>query len=178
VTTIDVRTDAFADQDVIPQRYTRDGADVSPPLHWSGVPDGTGELLLICHDPDAPSGDFLHWLVTGIDPDCAGCDEGSVPRGGKEWPNGFGEAGYVGPAPPVGDPPHHYLFQLYALTDNLPLPDNPSTADVLTQLDGQPLASGTLPGRYQRWPNTAGSQHRDQAPDQASDQAPDRAPEE
>jgi hypothetical protein len=83
------------------------------------VPDGTAELVLLCEDLDAPSRTFVHWLVTGIDPTSTGVAEGQVPAGGREWTNAFGEQGWGGSQPPVGDRPHRYFFSyffsLYAL---------------------------------------------------------------
>src|SRR5919197_1211269 len=122
---IQLRSPAFADHDLIPSRHSRDGANVSPGLEWSGVPDGTAELVLLCEDPDAPSGTFLHWLVTGIDPASAGAAEGQGPPGGKKWIKGLGETGGGGPQPPVGDNPHRYFFRLYALPQPVRLPAEP-----------------------------------------------------
>ena len=68
MTGLALRSTAFADHGEIPQRFSRADGNVSPPLEWSGVPDTAEELLLLCEDPDAPGGPFLHWLVTGIDP--------------------------------------------------------------------------------------------------------------
>jgi len=147
---IELRSPAFNDHDLIPGRHAHDGDNVSPALQWSGVPDSTVELVLLCEDPDAPSGTFLHWLVTGIDPAATGTDEGQTPRGGREWVNGFGEKGWGGPQPPVGDRPHRYFFRLYALSRPAHLPAEPSADDVHHAVDAAALASGTTVALYQR----------------------------
>jgi len=83
---MELRSSAFSDHDLIPRRYARDGENLSPALQWAGVPDGTAELLLLCEDPDAPSGTFLHWLVAGIDPGATGVGEGETPPAGASGP--------------------------------------------------------------------------------------------
>jgi len=148
---IHVHSPAFHDDEPVPSRYAHDHENVSPPLHWSDVPEGTTELVLLCEDPDAPTGSFLHWLVTGIDPAAEGVNEGETPPGGREWANGFGEQGWGGPQPPVGDQPHHYVFHLYALADPVRLPAKPSPDDVHRQVErANLLASAITVGTYQR----------------------------
>lgn len=147
---IELRSSAFSDHDLIPRKYARDGQNVSPALRWSHVPAGTAELLLLCEDPDAPSGTFTHWLVTGIDPAAGGVDEGRTPPGGRPWSNGFGNRGWDGPQPPVGDDPHRYVFRLYALAEPPRLPAEPGAEDVHRAVDDTALASGTTVGVYQR----------------------------
>ncbi len=147
---IQLRSPAFNDHDIIPGRYAHDGDNVSPALQWSGVPDATTELLLLCEDPDAPGGTFLHWLVTGVDPAAGGVDEGRTPPGGQQWRNGYGEQGWGGPQPPVGDNAHRYFFRLYALGHPIRLPASPKIADIHRQADNAALASGTTVGLYQR----------------------------
>jgi Raf kinase inhibitor-like YbhB/YbcL family protein len=145
---IELKSSAFVDHEVIPRRYSKDGDNSSPAMTWSKAPDGTAELVLLCEDPDAPSGDFLHWLVSGIDPDTTGVDTGEVPRGGKPHRNGFGDVGWGGPLPPVGDPPHRYFFRLFALPE--PLPENASPEEIRRQAGERQTASGTIVGLYQR----------------------------
>jgi len=147
---IDLRSPAFNDHDLVPGRHAHDEDNVSPALQWSGVPDGAGELVLLCEDADAPSGTFLHWLVTSIDPATTGIDEGQAPQGGREWVNGFGERGWGGPQPPAGDPPHRYFFRMYALPRPVRLPAKPSAEDVHRAVDDAAVASGTMVGLYQR----------------------------
>lgn len=112
---IELRSTAFSGESFIPRTYARDGDNLSPPLSWSGVPQEAAELLLLCEDPDAPRGTFLHWLVTGIDPASGGVEAGQTPPGGTPLTNGFGDRGWGGPYPPPGDRAHRYFFRLYAL---------------------------------------------------------------
>ncbi len=97
-------------------RYTHSDDNASPRLVISGVPDGTAELAIICHDPDAPLPDgFTHWTLYGIPADTTeiGPDADERFRPGL---NGFGESGYGGPQPPAGHGVHHYYFWVYALS--------------------------------------------------------------
>ncbi|GAA5196092.1 YbhB/YbcL family Raf kinase inhibitor-like protein [Rugosimonospora acidiphila] len=147
---IQLDSPAFGNHDEIPARYAHTGENISPPLRWSGLPESATELILLCEDPDAPSTTFLHWLVTGIDPASNGVSEGQIPRGGQEWPNGFGEPGWGGPQPPPGDPAHRFVFHLYALGQPIQLPDQPSAYDVHRHVDEAAVASGTTVGLFQR----------------------------
>lgn len=147
---IELRSEAFSDHAPIPRRYTKDGENVSPPLSWSDPPPGTEELVLLCEDPDAPSGTFVHWLATGIDPSSHGVRTGAAPAGAVSYPNGFGTRGWGGPQPPPGDQAHRYFFRLYALPGPPDLPDEPTAQDIHRAVDRRQLASGTLVGRYQR----------------------------
>ena len=147
---IELRSSAFSDHDMMPRRYARDGQNVSPPLNWSDIPDDAAELALVCADPDAPSGDFLHWLVTGIDPGVDGVDEGEVPQGGREHPNGFGEVGWGGPLPPAGDPAHRYFFRVFALREPVEMPDPDDSDAVRAAVENLATESGVLVGLYQR----------------------------
>lgn len=114
-TTIEVTSSAFSEGATVPTEFTCDGDDTSPPLAWTGVPPGAAELRVSVTDPDAPDGAFTHWLVTGVDPASAGVEAGSVPVGGTEEPNGFGDTSYGGPCPPPGDDPHRYVFAVEAV---------------------------------------------------------------
>ena len=110
---------AFADGEGIPQRHTRDGENVSPPLRWSGVPEGTKSLVLVLDDPDAPGGTFGHWAVLNIPPDTDRLEEAEAGKPGpgalRQGKNDFGNAHYDGPQPPIGHGPHRYRFRLAAL---------------------------------------------------------------
>jgi Raf kinase inhibitor-like YbhB/YbcL family protein len=150
MTGIELRSSAFSDHEMIPRRHALEGENLSPPLTWSGVPDETTELALLCEDPDAPSGTFVHWLVTGIDPHADGLAPGGTTAGGHPHTNGYGEAGWGGPQPPVGDDAHRYFFRLYALPAPVSLPESATAAEAHRVLDRQQLASGTLVGLYQR----------------------------
>lgn len=145
-----VRSVAFNDHDLMPERFSRTGGNVSPPLQWSGVPESTAELVLLCEDRDAGRVPFLHWLVTGIDPTSSGIAEGQVPAGGREWTNGFGVTGWGGPHPPLGDDPHRYFFRIYAVRQPLHLPDLPQVSDVHDAVADRELASGNMVGTFGR----------------------------
>ena len=139
---------AFADGAAIPPKYTGDGSNVSPPLAWSFLPDGTRSLALIVHDPDAPSGDFTHWVGWNIDPEPGGLDEGaSAP---VEGANGRGETGYMGPSPPPGDGSHRYVHELYALKSHLDLESGASREQLKSALDGHVIGEARLVGTYGR----------------------------
>jgi Raf kinase inhibitor-like YbhB/YbcL family protein len=112
---MELNSSAFAEGDTVPTEFTCDGADTSPPLEWSGVPEGAAELRLSVTDPDAPGGTFTHWLVTGVDPGVTEIGPGEVPGGGTEGPNDFGRTGYGGPCPPPGAA-HRYVFTVEALS--------------------------------------------------------------
>jgi len=139
---------AFADGAPIPAKYSCDGANVSPPLAWSFLPDGTRSLALIVHDPDAPSGDFVHWLAWNIDPEPGGLDEGKPAP--AEGANGRGERGYRGPCPPPGDGTHRYFHELYALDHDLDLAPGASRDELESEMDGHILAEVRLVGTYGR----------------------------
>lgn len=92
----------FQDQDVIPRWFTCEGEDISPPLEWGEVPEGTVELALTCVDPDAPRGTFVHWVLWGLDPSKGGLATGEVAAGAGQGRNDFGRQGYGGPCPHPG----------------------------------------------------------------------------
>ena len=156
---IDVRSEAFGAGEVIPERHTADGADVSPALEWTGVPAGTVELALIVDDPDAPRSEpWVHWVVYGIPVGSLGLPEGvsgdpeALEGVGalKEGVNDFGDVGYGGPAPPRGHGVHHYHFRLYALDAALTAPSGLSKRELLAAMSGHILAGGELVGTYER----------------------------
>ena len=148
--TIELRSPAFSDHAPIPARFSKDGDDVSPAFEWSGVPDDAAELVLLCEDPDAPGGTFVHWVLAGLDPGLRGLREGEVAPGAVEGANDYGGTGYGGPRPPVGDPAHRYFFRLVAVSEPLGIKPGATAADVRRAMDGLELARGTLVGTYQR----------------------------
>ena len=147
---IELHSSAFNDHDLMPDRYSRPDGNVSPPLEWSAVPEDTAELILLCEDPDAGRQPFLHWLVTGIDPNTRSVAEGDQIADARQWRNGFGFAGWGGPQPPVGDDPHRYFFHLYALAEPLTLGEQPTADDVRRAAEPRKLASGTTVGLFAR----------------------------
>jgi Raf kinase inhibitor-like YbhB/YbcL family protein len=147
---IELRSAAFNDHTLIPDRYSYEGGNISPPMEWSGVPDGTEELVLFCEDPDAPRRTFTHWVVTNISPKTTGIAEGALPKGATPGRNGFGGVGWAGPRPPVGDAPHRYFFRLYAADKPLGLGKGATAEQVHVALDRHTLARGTVVGLFGR----------------------------
>lgn len=143
-------SDAFSDGEAIPERYTCDGEDVSPPLAWETIPEDAAELALVVTDPDAPDGPFVHWVVVGLDPASDGLAEGTIPDRAAHGTNDFGDRGYGGPCPPSGDPAHQYVFTLYAAKEPLPVDGGATADEVQAALDGRVLARGSLTGTYSR----------------------------
>jgi Raf kinase inhibitor-like YbhB/YbcL family protein len=141
---------AFADGEPIPERFTCEGEDVSPPLAWSRVPDGTVGLTLIMDDPDAPGGTFTHWVIFGLDAGLTGLEEGADLEGPVEGATSFGEVGYGGPCPPPGDPPHTYIFELHALSAHVDLPEGVAIDQVRAAVAEASLGAGRLAGTYGR----------------------------
>ena len=147
---------AFHDRSPIPARFTCDGADVSPPLGVLDPPPEALSLVLICDDPDAPGGTFVHWVLYNLPPDTRSLPEG-VPAfeilrelgGARQGKSDFHRIGYGGPCPPPGTP-HHYEFRLYALDVLLTLKGGPAKADVERAMEGHVLAMSRLVGVYQR----------------------------
>jgi Raf kinase inhibitor-like YbhB/YbcL family protein len=145
---MELASSAFADGQPIPRRHSCEGEDVSPPLFWTGIPEGATSLALIGDDPDAPGGTFTHWLGWGLDPAAGGLGEGeAAPVEGR---NGFGESGYRGPCPPPGHGPHRYFFRLHALADELELEPGASKTEVEQALAGRSVAVAELMGTYER----------------------------
>jgi Raf kinase inhibitor-like YbhB/YbcL family protein len=147
---IELRSPSFGDHQPIPARHAKDHENLSPALEWSGVPEAAVELAVLCDDPDAPRGTFTHWVLAGLEPTASGLAEGEHPAAAVEGRNGFGEEGYGGPMPPVGDNPHRYFFRVYAASAPLDLVAGASADDLRRALEGRELASGTLVGTYQR----------------------------
>jgi Raf kinase inhibitor-like YbhB/YbcL family protein len=142
---------AFKDGGTIPKRYSCDGAEVSPPLRWRGVPGGARELALLVEDPDVPGGGtFVHWVLFKIAPGLRGLAEGKVPVSARQGTNSTGASGWAGPCPPGGDPPHHYEFTLYALRTPLDQPNGAAPDAVRSAVARTALARGRLVGRFGR----------------------------
>jgi len=150
----ELTSSTFSSEGTIPDRYTCEGADVSPPLTWSDAPEGTRGFALICEDPDAPGGTFTHWLLYNIPPGRVELSEGvptgpTLPWGGAQGRNDFGNVGYGGPCPPMGST-HRFYFRLYALDEQLDLPPGTSRNQLLREVDERAIARTGLMGRYSR----------------------------
>jgi len=141
---IAVTSNAFREGDLIPSRYTCDADDVSPPLAWSGAPDGTVAFAIIVDDPDARG--WIHWIVADIPAEATTFPEGS--SAGTEGRNDFGRTGWGGPCPPSGA--HRYAFEVFALSERLGLPAGFSADELRSAMAGRVLGSGTLTATYRR----------------------------
>ncbi len=157
--TLTLKSTAFADGQEIPREYTCDGADVSPPLVWSGVPEGTESLVLIVDDPDAPDPaapkmTWVHWVLYNLPPSttelAAGVPPADLPSGTREGLNDWKRTGYGGPCPPIGR--HRYFHKLYALNVTLPEVEPPTKAALEEAMAGHVLASAELVGTYKPSP--------------------------
>jgi Raf kinase inhibitor-like YbhB/YbcL family protein len=146
--TIQLTSAAFEDAGTIPRKYSCDGENVSPPLSWSGIPDGAQSLALIVDDPDAPGRTYVHWVLFNIPPGQDGLPERAqnIGVGGK---NNANKTIYSGPCPPPGST-HRYFFKLYALDAQLNLSLGATKADLLQAMEGHILAQGELMGKYKR----------------------------
>jgi Raf kinase inhibitor-like YbhB/YbcL family protein len=144
---IEVSSTAFGDDEPIPERYTCDGDELSPPLAWTGVPEGVAELALVVRDPDADG--FVHWVVAGLPAATTSLGEDALPAEAVETRNGFDTEGWAGPCPPEGD--HTYEFTLYALAEPLDLQagDEADTSAEAVE-SAESVATGTLEGTYER----------------------------
>jgi Raf kinase inhibitor-like YbhB/YbcL family protein len=152
-TAFELKSSAFEDGGMIPQKYTCEGDNVSPPLSWGGVPGKTKSLALICDDPDAATGTYVHWVLWNLPPDTLSLPEGAPPedilanvqQGVENWP----PAGYFGPCPPPGKL-HRYFFRLYALDATFDLPVDAEKDTLEKSMEGHILAKVQLMGSYKR----------------------------
>ena len=146
---------AFGPNENIPSKYTCEGADLSPPLSWTGAPPGVKSFALIVDDPDAPDPahpqrTFVHWVLYNLPATATGLPEGaqSLPPGTRMGTNDFRKAGWRGPCPPVGK--HRYVFKLYALDTRLPEQGDVHKGDLEHAMQGHILARAELIGRFQK----------------------------
>ena len=147
-------SDTFGPNEAIPERFTCDGENLSPPLSWNGVPPDVASFALIVDDPDAPSGTFTHWVVHSLPSSTRQIPAGvqrtaRLADGSAQGTNDFGGVGYGGPCPPPGKP-HHYRFTLYALDDIPHLPAHTTKQQVLDGMRDHLLDQAQLIGIYQR----------------------------
>src|SRR6266481_1714584 len=152
---ISLTSSAFSEGAAIPEEYTCQGKDISPPLKWSGVPSGTKSLALIMDDPDAPMGTWVHWMLYDLAPSMTELPEGLSAKehiaagSGKEGLNDFKRLGYGGPCPPAGKP-HRYFFKLYALDTMLELKPGAKKKDLERAMEKHILSQGQLMATYKR----------------------------
>ena len=140
-----IASPAFAHNAMIPQKYTCQGEDISPPLTLSDIPEGTISLTLINDDPDAPMGTWSHWIIWNIKP-TREIQENSAP--GTQGQNSWGRNDYGGPCPPSGT--HRYFFKLYALDSELELQEGATKAELEAAMDGHILEQAELIGLYKK----------------------------
>lgn len=145
---------AFRDGESIPARHTCKGENASPPLAWSGAPAGTAAYALLVTDPDAPGGEFLHWLLFNLPATCHELAGGQpnnfkLPNGAVQGINDFGRPGYGGPCPPPG-PAHSYIFTLFALDAPLDPKSIQRAADLRRAAENRILARTHLTGTFRR----------------------------
>ena len=144
---------AFSPNGTIAARFTCDGADVSPPLAWSGAPPETRSFALVCSDPDAPAGTWYHWAAFDIPAGSQALAEHirADSSGLRHAVNDFGKAAYGGPCPPRGHGTHHYIFTLYALSvEHLELGAGADCRAVEKAAKAHALATARLTGLYAR----------------------------
>jgi Raf kinase inhibitor-like YbhB/YbcL family protein len=149
-----LESSAFAPGAAIPAAYTCSGADQSPPLAWSGVPAGAKTIALVVDDPDAPSGDWVHWVLYNLPANAQRLEEGlaksgTLDNGARQGLNNFGRTGYNGPCPPPG-PTHHYHFRLFALESQLDLPAGATAARAEAAMRSHMVASTELIATFSR----------------------------
>jgi hypothetical protein len=147
-------TTSFRNGGDIPKKFSCDGGDVSPAFSWSGAPQGTRSFVLIGDDPDAPGGDWTHWVVYDLPAATSGLPENlgkfdPPPTGGHQGKNDFGKVGYGGPCPPPGKP-HRYSFRLYALDRECNLKSGASKKEVEQAMRQHILAQAEWMGKYGR----------------------------
>ena len=150
---IKISSSAFEDGGLIPPEYTCDGQDISPPLQWEPVPEGTASIALICDDPDAPMGTFVHWVLFNLPAETSELegnfpDGETLPNGARQGITDFGKVGYGGPCPPSGT--HRYFFKIYALDTKIDLVSVVDKPALLGAMEGHILSQGQLVGKYKR----------------------------
>ena len=143
---MELASNAFQDKGVIPAVHSYRGGNISPPLKINGVPGDAVGLALICDDPDAPGGTWVHWVVWNIDPKTTQIPKGSLPAGAIVGSNSWGKAEWGGPAPPSGT--HHYVFKLYALKEAVSLQPGANSKALETAIKGKILAEAKLVGLF------------------------------
>jgi len=150
---IKIKSSAFEEDSMIPSKYTCDGSNISPPLEFSNIPNNTKSITIICDDPDAPMGIWVHWVLFDLSANIKNLDE-NIPRdkvlsnGAKQGINSGKRIGYDGPCPPSGT--HRYYFKIYALDTKINLGSGISKQELENAMRGHILDQGQLMGKYKR----------------------------
>ena len=150
---IKVTSPAFKEGEFIPKKFTCDGENLSPAIDWSEIPSSAKCLALICDDPDAPRGTWVHWVIFNIPVGTKGLPENfphksTLPDGSRQGINDSHEIGFDGPCPPGGV--HRYFFKVYALDKPVNLESGATKAQLLRAMEGHVVGEGALMGRYKR----------------------------
>lgn len=150
---IKLTSTAFEEGGLIPSKYTCDGEDISPQLKWESVPEGTASIALICDDPDAPMGTWVHWVLYNLPSETKELaenfpDDETFPDGTRQGITDFGTTAYGGPCPPSGT--HRYFFKIYALDIKIDIVSLTDKKTLLKAMDGHILGQGQLMGKYKR----------------------------
>ncbi len=145
---IELKSDAFANGQSIPVKYSCRGNNISPALTWSNAPAGTQSYALIVDDPDAPMGTWVHWVVYNISSNTTSFEENADTSAVSVGKNSSGNMHYDGPCPPSGT--HRYFFKLYALDSKLSLSPGASKEQLLNSMKGHILAQGELMGTFSK----------------------------
>jgi hypothetical protein len=146
ISLMQITSTAFADNENIPPKYTCDGENINPPLVMSDIPAETKSSVLIINDPDAPAGNWIHWILFNIPSNIIAINENEIPAEALQGQNSFGENNYGGPCPPSGT--HKYIFTLYALNNILDLEEGVSENEVKDAMENHILESSQLIGFY------------------------------
>jgi Raf kinase inhibitor-like YbhB/YbcL family protein len=141
---MELTSPAFQPGQPIPSTFTNKGQGINPPLMISGIPETAESLAIVMHDPNAPSGDFNHWLLWNVSGKATVLPEGAIPTGAAQGVNDFNKVGYGPPAPPSGT--HSYVFDVYALNSQLPIKTGATRAQLLAAMEGHILATAHLIG--------------------------------
>jgi len=149
-----IKSSAFETGGMMPAKYTCKGEDVSPPMSWGAVPEGTKSFALICDDPDAPFMTWVHWVIYDIPADVTELGENTpkektLPDGTLQGRTDFRKIGYGGPCPPPGGP-HRYFFKLYALDAKLNLGPGLTKKKLLEAMEGHILEQAEVIGKFKR----------------------------
>lgn len=143
---MEITTAAIQLNGQIAPQYTCDGANISPLVIFSQIPNNAKSTVLILEDPDAPGGTFIHWLLYDMSPATLVVPENEMPTTGKVGTNDFGQLGYGGPCPPSGT--HRYIFRLLALDARFDLPEGISKRELNEAMKGHVIDLVEIVGTY------------------------------